>query len=49
MESAPRMFIEIASTHTRTGTRMMIDTATSHVGQCCCSVLKSSLSIVPAA
>ena len=49
MESAARMFSETASTHTRTGTRMMIDTTTTHVGQCCFSVLKNSLSMVPAA
>jgi hypothetical protein len=28
---------------------MMIDITTTHVGQCCFSVLKSSLSMVPAA
>jgi hypothetical protein len=49
MESAARMFIEIASTHTSTGIRIMIDITTTHVGQCCFSVVKSSLSIVPAA
>ena len=49
MESAARMFSEIASTHTSTGIKMMIDITTTHVGQCCFSVLKSSLSMVPAA
>jgi hypothetical protein len=45
MDKAARMSIEIASTQTRTGIRIMIDTTTTHVGQCCFAVLKSSLSM----
>jgi hypothetical protein len=46
MESAARMFSDTASIHTSTGIRMMIDTTTTHVGQCCFSVLKGFLSMV---